>query len=250
MKNTLKFLIRDDGATIAYHQSSGCTPGVIFLGGFMSGMDGTKAVALEAHCKREGRAYLRFDYQGHGQSSGNFTDGDISRWSGDAIDVLDKLTTGPQLLVGSSMGGWVMLLAALARPERITGLVGIAAAPDFTETLMWGGFSSEIQETLLHNRVYYAPSEHSEQPYAITMNLIENGRENLLLNKSIDFHGPVHLFQGMMDESVPWKHALTIARKLTSNDVTTTLIKDGDHRLSREKDLEKIFTAINRMAVI
>jgi pimeloyl-ACP methyl ester carboxylesterase len=146
------------------------------------------------------------------------------------------------------MGGWIMLLAALARPERIAGLVGIAAAPDFTEALMWKGFSPEVQKTLLRDRVYHAPSEYSDQPYAITMDLIEDGRTHLLLDKAINFDGPVHLFQGTIDDAVPWEHALTISRQLASNDVTTTLIKDGDHRLSREEDLSKIFAAVDRLA--
>lgn len=252
MVNTPKIFIRDNGATIAYHKSvgrgHGNGPGVIFLGGFMSDMDGTKAVALEAHCQQQGQAYLRFDYQGHGQSSGAFTEGTIGKWSEDAIDVLDKLTEEPQILVGSSMGGWIMLLAALARPERIAGLVGIAAAPDFTEAFMWKGFSTGIRETLLRDRVYYAPSEYSDQPFAITMDLIEDGRTHLLLDKPIDFDRPVHVFQGIVDDVVPWEHAIKISRQLTSNDVTTTLIKDGDHRLSREEDLSKIFAAVDRLS--
>jgi len=235
MANTPKMFTRDNGATIAYHKSEGQGPGIVFLGGFMSDMEGTKAIALEAHCQQQGRAYLRFDYQGHGQSSGAFTEGTIGKWSEDAIDVLDALTEEPQILVGSSMGGWIMLLAALARPERVAGLVGIAAAPDFTEALMWKGFSTEIKETLQRDRIYHAPSEYADSPYAITMDLIEDGRTHLLLDKGINFDRPVHLFQGIVDD-------------LTSNDVTTTLIKDGDHRLSRPEDLTKIFAAVDRLA--
>jgi pimeloyl-ACP methyl ester carboxylesterase len=252
MANTPKMYTRDNGATIAYHKSDAAEPnnepGVIFLGGFMSDMEGTKAVALEAHCQQQGRAYLRFDYQGHGQSSGKFTEGTIGQWSEDAIDVLDKLTEGPQILVGSSMGGWIMLLAALARPERVAGLVGIAAAPDFTEVLMWKGFSAEIRGTLQRDRIYHAPSEYADSPYAITMELIEDGRTHLLLGEPIKFDGPVHLFQGIVDDAVPWEHALTISRQLASDDVTTTLIKDGDHRLSRPVDLAKIFAAVDSLA--
>ena len=248
MANTPKMFTRDNGATIAYHKSEGQGPGIVFLGGFMSDMEGTKAIALEAHCQQQGRAYLRFDYQGHGQSSGAFTEGTIGKWSEDAIDVLDALTEEPQILVGSSMGGWIMLLAALARPERVAGLVGIAAAPDFTEALMWKGFSTEIKETLQRDRIYHAPSEYADSPYAITMDLIEDGRTHLLLDKGINFDRPVHLFQGIVDDAVPWEHALTISRQLTSNDVTTTLIKDGDHRLSRPEDLTKIFAAVDRLA--
>ncbi|NKB18977.1 MAG: alpha/beta fold hydrolase [Alphaproteobacteria bacterium] len=248
MANTPKTFTRDDGASIAYHKTEGDGPGVIFLGGFMSDMDGTKAIALEAHCQKQGRAYLRFDYQGHGHSSGEFKEGTIGKWAADAIAAIDALTDGPQILVGSSMGGWIMLLAALARPERVTGLVGIAAAPDFTEALMWKGFSTEIQETLQRDRVYYAPSEYGDQPYAITMDLIEDGREHLLLEDPIAIKCPVHLFQGIVDDAVPWEHALTISRRLETDDVTTTFIKDGDHRLSREEDLAKIFAAVDRLA--
>ena len=247
MANAAKIFTRDDGATIAYHKTEGSGPGVIFIGGFMSDMDGTKAVALEAHCQAQGRAYLRFDYQGHGQSSGAFTDGTIGKWSEDAIDVLDNLTDGPQILVGSSMGGWIMLLAALARPERVAGLVGIAAAPDFTEALMWKGFSSEIRDTLLRDRIYHQPSEYADSPYPITMELIEDGRERLLLDKTINIDCPVHLFQGIEDDAVPWEHAHDISRQLKTSDVTTTFIKDGDHRLSREEDLAKIFAAVDRL---
>jgi pimeloyl-ACP methyl ester carboxylesterase len=252
MANTPKMFTRDNGATIAYHKSEGAGPGngpgVVFLGGFMSDMDGTKAMALEAHCEQQGRAYVRFDYQGHGQSSGKFTEGTIGKWSEDAIDALDTLTGGPQILVGSSMGGWIMLLAALARPERVAGLVGIAAAPDFTEALMWKGFSAEIRETLQRDRVYHAPSEYADSSYAITMDLIEDGRKHLLLDKTIEFDRPVHLIQGIVDDAVPWEHALTISRQLKTDDVTTTLIKDGDHRLSRPEDLAKIFAAVDRLA--
>lgn len=248
MANTPKIFTRDDGATIAYHKTDGSGPGVIFLGGFMSDMDGTKAVALEAHCQAQGRAYLRFDYQGHGQSSGAFTDGTIGKWSEDTIDVLDNLTDGPQILVGSSMGGWIMLLAALALPERVAGLVGIAAAPDFTEALMWKGFSNEIRDTLQRDRIYQQPSEYDDSPYPITMDLIEDGRERLLLDETINIECPVHLFQGIEDDAVPWKHAHAISRQLKTNEVTTTFIKDGDHRLSREEDLAKIFAAVDGLA--
>ncbi len=248
MTNAPKIFTRDDGATIAYHKTEGSGPGVIFLGGFMSDMDGTKAVALEAHCQAQGRAYLRFDYQGHGQSSGAFTDGTIGKWSEDVIDVLDNLTDGPQILVGSSMGGWIMLLAALARPERVAGLVGIAAAPDFTESLMWKGYTPKIKDTLQRDRIYHQPSEYDDSPYPITMDLIEDGRERLLLGKTININCPVHLFQGIEDDAVPWEHAHAISRQLKTNDVTTTFIKDGDHRLSREEDLAKIFAVVDKLA--
>ncbi|MBO37922.1 MAG: alpha/beta hydrolase [Rhodospirillaceae bacterium] len=214
----------------------------------MSDMEGTKAVALEKHCQRQGRAYLRFDYQGHGQSSGKFTDGTIGIWTEDALYAIDQLTSGPQILVGSSMGGWIMMLVALARPNRIAGLVGVAAAPDFTESFMWKHFPSKVKKILLRDKIYYQPSEFSDSPYPITLNLIENGRKHLLLKKALDIQCEVHLLQGMKDEAVPWQHTIEISRALLSESITITLIKDGDHRLSRDTDLKKIFAAVDSFA--
>ena len=237
-----------NGARIAYHRSEGTAPGVVFLGGFMSDMGGTKAVALEQHCRKAGRAFLRFDYQGHGASSGAFIDGCIGDWSNDAIAAIDALTDGPQILVGSSMGGWIMLLAALARPQRIAGLIGLAAAPDFTEALMWQHYPPEIRETIERDGVYYAPTEYGDTPYTITKKLIDDGRDHLLLERPIALHCPIHLIQGQKDPDVPWEHSLMIADRLLSDHVTITLIKDGDHRLSREEDLVKICQAVDSMA--
>jgi pimeloyl-ACP methyl ester carboxylesterase len=207
-------------------------------------MTGTKAVALEAHCRATGRAFLRFDYFGHGRSSGAFTDGTISRWAEDAIGVLDELTEGPQVLLGSSMGGWIMLLAALARPDRVAALIGIAAAPDFTEALMWQNFSPEIREMLVRDGIYQEPSDYDDEPYAITHKLIEDGRNNLLLERPIAIHCPVRLIQGMEDTSVPWEHALAITEKLLSRHVVLTLVKDGDHRLSRDEDIARLLRVL------
>ena len=240
-----KILTRDDGATIAYHKSEGKGPGVIFLGGFKSDMTGTKAVALENHCRETGRAFLRFDYQGHGQSSGAFEDGTIGQWAQDAIAVLDEITEGPQILVGSSMGGWIMMLAALARPDRIAALIGIAAAPDFTESLMWLNFSADIRETLLRDGVYSEPSDYDDEPYTITLRLIEDGRDHLLLERPIAIHCPVRLIHGMQDSSVPWEHGLAITEKLLSEHVTLTLVKDGDHRLSRDEDIARLLRLLD-----
>ena len=240
-----RILTRTDGATIAYHKSDGREPGVVFLGGFKSDMGGTKAVALEAHCRARGQAFLRFDYFGHGQSSGDFVDGTIGRWAEDAICVLDKLTEGPQILIGSSMGGWIMLLAALARPDRVAALIGIAAAPDFTEALMWQHWPPEIRETLLRDGVYREPSDYSEEPYTITLKLIDDGRDHLLLERPIAIHCPVRLIQGMEDADVPWEHALAISEKLLSEHVAVTLVKDGDHRLSRDEDLTRLFRILD-----
>lgn len=240
-----KILTRDDGATIAYHKSEGKGPGIIFLGGFKSDMTGTKAVALETHCRETGRAFLRFDYQGHGQSSGAFEEGTIGQWAQDAIAVLDEITEGPQILVGSSMGGWIMMLAALARPDRIAALIGIAAAPDFTESLMWLNFSADIRETLLRDGVYSEPSDYDDEPYTITLRLIEDGRDHLLLERPIAIHCPVRLIHGMQDSSVPWEHGLAITEKLLSEHVTLTLVKDGDHRLSRDEDIARLLRLLD-----
>ena len=242
-----RILSRSDGATIAYHRHEGKPPGVIFLGGFMSDMTGLKATTLEDHCRAQGRAFLRFDYLGHGQSSGAFTDGTIGRWAGDAIFVLDELTDGPQLLVGSSMGGWIMLLAALARPDRVAGLVGIAAAPDFTETLIWHRMPPEARSVLERDGIWRAPSRYSDTPYAITRTLIEEGRKHLLLELPIAVHCPVTLIHGMEDQDVPWQHAMLIAEQLLSRHVTVTLVKDGDHRLSRPEDLARLRRIVDGM---
>lgn len=161
----LKTLTTQDGETLAYHHTPGRQPGILFCGGFMSDMTGTKALALEALARERGQAFTRFDYRGHGQSSGAFRDGTIGRWKSDALAVLDAITDGPVIVVGSSMGGWIALLVALARPERVAGLVGIAAAPDFTEDLMWAEFDETVRRTLTTERVYLEPSEYSEEPY-------------------------------------------------------------------------------------
>jgi len=242
-----QILTRPDGATIAYRRSPGKSPGVMFLGGFRSDMTGTKATALEAMCRERKRAFVRFDYFGHGESSGDFTDGTIGRWTEDAIGVLDQVTEGPQVLVGSSMGGWIMLLAALAQPGRVAALVGIAAAPDFTETLMWERYPPEIRAKLERDGVHYEPSEYDDGPTPITMKLITEARTHLLLDRSIAIHCPVRLIHGMRDEAVPWGHSLLIRDVLLAHRVTLTLIKDGDHRLSRDNDLRLIGRIVNAM---
>lgn len=247
-KKDAKILARADGATIAYHKTDGEGPGIVFLGGFRSDMTGTKAQALEEYCRAANRAFVRFDYFGHGASSGDFTEGTIGRWTEDAACVLDNVTDGPQILIGSSMGGWIMLLTALARPDRVAALIGIAAAPDFTETLMWQRYPEEIRETLRRDGIYFQPTPYEEGPYAITMKLIEEGRNHLLLDRPINIRCPVHLLQGMRDEAVPWQHALTINENLASERVTVTLIKDGDHRLSRDQDLAQLMRTIDAVS--
>ncbi len=240
-------LTRGDGATIAYHKIEGDAPGVIFLGGFKSDMTGTKATTLEAFCRDRGRAFLRFDYFGHGQSSGPFTDGTIGRWAADTLAVLDELTDGPQVLVGSSMGGWLMLLAALARPGRVAGLLGIAAAPDFTEKLMWQHFSPAVRAELEQDGIHYQPSDYEDGPYAITLALIEDGRRHQVLGRPIAVHCPVRLIHGMKDDAVPWEHAALLSEALLSEHVTLALIKNGDHRLSRQGDLDRMCRTLDRL---
>ncbi|MCW3474858.1 alpha/beta hydrolase [Limobrevibacterium gyesilva] len=229
-------LDRGDGVQLAWAHLPGRSPTVVFLPGFNSDMTGTKATELAALCAATGQAMLRFDYSGHGASGGAFTDGTIGRWAQDALAVIDRVADGPLLLVGSSMGGWIALLAALARPGSVTGLVGIAAAPDFTERLMWQAMSPTEQDTLTRQGRLEIPSEYGD-PYTITMGLIEDGRRHLMLGAPIPLTCPVRLLHGQLDADVPWEQALTLAAQLTATDVQVTLIKDGDHRLSRPQDL-------------
>jgi pimeloyl-ACP methyl ester carboxylesterase len=229
-------LDRGDGVELAWARLDGDGPTVVFLPGFRSDMNGDKATALTAFCARRGRAMLRFDYSGHGASAGRFEDGTIGRWTDDALAAIDRLTTGQIVLVGSSMGGWIALLAALARPDRVTALVGIAAAPDFTEALMWEAMTFDERATLMREGVLRVPSQYGE-PYPITRALIEDGRTRLLLNGPIALDCPVRLLHGQRDPDVPWEMALRIAERITGEDAQVALVKDGDHRLSRPQDL-------------
>ena len=230
-------LARGDGETVAYRQRRGKAPGVVFLGGFMSDMTGTKAEALDRFCAGRGHAYVRFDYFGHGVSSGAFKDATVGRWKDDALAVLDELTEGPQVLVGSSIGGWIMLLAALARPQRIKALLGIAAAPDATEDLMWAELSEEQRATMLRDGFLRLPSEYSPEGYIYTRALIEDGRQHLVMRAPIPLACPVRLLHGLRDPDVPWRTSLALSEKLESPDVCVTLVKAGDHRLSTDADL-------------
>jgi len=241
-----------DGSHLAYRhvaaRAGDKRPGIVFLSGFASDMAGTKGTALAAWAQERGQALLRFDYSGHGQSSGAFRDGTIGRWTADALAALDRLTSGPQILVGSSMGGWIMLLVALARPERVAGLVGIAAAPDFTEDLMWAAMPPAMQARLLADGIVHEPSQYQDAPLEITRALIEDGRRHLLLRAAIDIRCPARLLHGMADPDVPWETTLRLSGRLASDDVTVTLIKDGDHRLSREQDLQRVFAAVDEIS--
>ncbi len=236
----LASLTAPDGATIAYRQSPGKGPGVMFLTGFKSDMTGDKALALESLCRAEGRAFIRFDYTGHGESSGAFTDGTIGRWTDDALLVLDRIAEGPQVLVGSSMGGWIALLVARRRPERVAALVGIAAAPDFTEELIHAALDPASRDRLARDGQIPLPSEYGPEPTVITRALIEDGRKHLLLGGPIALDVPVRLIHGMRDPDVPWRTAIRIAEKLVALDVEVTLVKNGGHRQSEPADLERL----------
>lgn len=225
---------------LAYHLTEGRGPTIVFLPGYASDMTGTKAVAIEQWAKAQGRACLRFDYAGCGASEGDFEDQTLVSWRDDAIHLIDSLTQGPVVLVGSSMGGWIMLLIALQRPDRICGMVGIAAAPDFTD---WG-FSQEEKLTLLQHGRLEKPSGYSDQPMVTTRAFWASGEANRVTIGAIETRVPVRLIHGQMDFEVAWQRSLRLAEVLRSSDVQVWLVKDGEHRLSREADIALIFRAI------
>ncbi len=240
-------LPRSDGHTIAFHRLPGAAPGIVFLAGLRSDMTGTKALYLDEYCRRRGRAYVRFDYFGHGRSSGDFADGTVGRWAEDAIAVLDRLTQGPQILVGSSLGGWIMLLAALARRERVQALLGIAAAPDATEDLMSPRLDMAQRQELLTTGSVTLPSEYDPAGYTYRLSLIEDGKRHLVMRAPIALDCPVRLLHGLRDTSVPWETSLRLAGRLTSRDVAVTLVKDGDHRLSTAPDLARLAATLDEL---
>ena len=235
---------RDDGAAIAYDavpRADGVAgPGIVFLHGLMSDRGGDKALRVEAFCRDRGLAGLRFDFFGHGESSGTFTDGTIGRWADDTVAVIDELTDGPQILVGSSLGGWIMLLAARRRPERIAGLLGLASAADFTEDVMPAVFSTDQMAALERDGRVDIPSDYGDEPYTFTKRLLDDGRDHLLLRGPIPIHAPVRLIHGMRDPDVPWETSMRIREHLESDDVEVILVKNGDHRLSEPRDLERL----------
>jgi len=224
-------------------------PGLFWLGGFKSDMKGTKAEALDRWAEREGRECVRFDYSGHGESGGNFADGTIGRWLEESAAVYTRFARGPQVVVGSSMGGWLALLLVRALRERkdvapIAGMVLIAPAVDFTEELMWKQFPDATKREIQEKGAWMRPSEYSEAPYPITRGLIEDGRKHLLLGGLIETRCPVHILQGVQDPDVPWRHAVELVSRFSRDDVVLTLIKDGDHRLSRPEDIERLIAAV------
>ncbi len=243
----------DTARTIAVRKQPGTAPGVFWLGGFKSDMRGTKAEALVTYAARAGRACVRFDYSGHGESGGRFEDGTISRWLEEAIAVFETQTRGRQIVVGSSMGGWIALLLARAlaangtRSGSLAGLVLIAPAPDFTEDLMWAQFSAEIRRQIEEEGQWLRSSAYGEDPYPITRGLIEDGRRHLLLNRPIETKCPVRILQGVQDPDVPFAHAMKLVSCLAQDDVVLTLVKDGDHRLSRPEDIERLLRAVDEL---
>jgi pimeloyl-ACP methyl ester carboxylesterase len=264
--NDLKFLHIGDGAgrrVIAVRARDGNRPGLFWLGGYKSDMKGTKAQALADWAERETRACVRFDYSGHGESEGAFTDGTIGRWLADSVAVFDAFCGGPQILVGSSMGGWIALLLVRALRRRtppnppaqaaasgigaaasVAGLVLIAPAVDFTEELMWKRFTPAIKREIEEKGIWARPSGYSPEPYIVTRQLIEEGRNHLLLGGMIETGCPVRILQGVEDPDVPWQHAKALVARLACDDVVLTLVKDGDHRLSRPEDIERLIRAV------
>jgi pimeloyl-ACP methyl ester carboxylesterase len=252
--NSLKFLPVGEGAArraIAVRALPGSYPGLFWLGGYKSDMKGTKAQALADWAAERGRACVRFDYSGHGESEGAFTDGTIGRWLAESLAVFDACCRGPQVLIGSSMGGWLALLLVRALRNRrepstagVTGLVLIAPAIDFTEELMWKRFTPEIKRELEIKGVWERPSQYSPEPYLVTRRLIEDGRNHLLLGGMIESGCPVRILQGVMDPDVPWQHAKALIARFACDDVVLTLVKDGDHRLSRPEDIERLIAAV------
>lgn len=243
-KEEIGRLDRGDGVQLAWRRVKGDGPTVVWLGGFMSDMAGTKAQALADWALEEGRSYLRFDYSGHGESGGRFEDGVITRWREDVLAIVQALTEGPLVLVGSSMGGWLACLVAAAIPERIGAMVLVAPAADFTEKLMTPELPPEALEALREEGVWYRPSQYGDGPYPITRALLEDGARWSILEGSVPVEAPVRILQGGEDPDVPWRHALELANQIKGEDVVFTLIRDGDHRLSRPQDIERLLGAV------
>lgn len=238
---TPQYLTSKFGTKLAYERinAKASGPGFMWLSGFNSDMQGTKVLALKARAVRRDQPFVAFDYSGHGQSQGEFEEGNISRWLDDSLMIFDELTEGPQILIGSSMGGWLALLVARERRERVAGLILIAPAPDFTENLMWRSFDRDVQAQIMETGIYMQPSEYGD-PYPITKQLIEDGRNWLLMDKKIDIDCPIRILQGMRDKDVPWTYAFDLLNVINAEDVTATLVKEGDHRLSTDSDIQRL----------
>jgi pimeloyl-ACP methyl ester carboxylesterase len=239
------------GAALTRAAPSGASPGLFWLGGFKSDMKGTKAEALAAFAAHRGRGFVRFDYSGHGESPGDFADGTIGRWLEESLAVFTTFCRGPQVVIGSSMGGWLALLLARAlrrapagTSATLAGMVLIAPAVDFTEELMWKKFTPAARRELEESGAWQRPSQYGDEPYPITRRLIEEGRQHLLLGGLIETACPVRILQGVEDPDVPWGHAVELVSRLGQDDVVLSLVKDGDHRLSRPEDLERLIAAV------
>lgn len=250
-------LTLSNGHTLAYHTLNAKNtqkPSIVFLGGFQSDMEGTKALFLQQYCAERGLGYTRFDYRGHGASSDTFANGTIGDWAEDALAIFDNITAGKQLLIGSSMGGWIMLLTALKRPERIHSLIGIAAAPDFTEDLIYSALSDAQKTVLERDGVVHIPHDYAEpgedDTYPITQRLLTEARNHLLLRDTIPLTCPVRLLHGLQDTEVPTKTLLTLTDKLASDDVTLQLIKSGDHRMSSPACLTTLTHTIEELLAL
>lgn len=233
---------------LAVERIAGDGPTRLWLSGFRSDLTGTKASALAARAAQTGSAFVRFDYSGCGQSEGAFEEGTIGRWLADTLAIVDGATQGPLVLIGSSMGGWLALLAARARPERVAGLVLVAPAPDFTERLMWPDLPEEGRAAIERDGVWLRPSAYGDGPYPITRTLIEDGRAHLLLDETVPVRAPVHIVHGQADPDVPWGMSLELAERLASEDVRITFVKSGDHRLSTPADLALLHQVVEDMA--
>ncbi len=234
---------------LAYMQQAGAGTGIMFCGGFRSDMSGTKASALADWARQNNRPFTRFDYFGHGASSGQFTDGTMSHWRGDIPHMLDHLCGGPQILIGSSFGGWLSLMAALDRPAKVAALVLIAPAVDMTERLMWARFSDKARAKLMDEGLIYDPSEYDPEGYPITKALIEDGRAHLMLEVPIEINVPVRILHGQQDDAVPWELSLELGERLTSDDVELHFMKSGDHRLSAPHEIDRLIELIDALHV-
>lgn len=235
--------LEHNGAKLAYHRTEGHGPMLIWCGGLKSDMDGSKALFLADQCEKAGQAYIRFDYFGHGQSDGEFTDGTISRWASDVVAMIDRYGSGGTLLIGSSMGGWASMLAALKRPDQVAGLVLINPAPDFTDKMIWAGWDDHKRQMLIEDGIVYEPSDYDE-PYAYSKALIEDGRAQQILDHPIALSVPIEILQGQNDTVVPPTHSQLILNAVQSEKVGYTLIKGGDHSLSREQDLQRLWRTV------
>jgi pimeloyl-ACP methyl ester carboxylesterase len=255
MRDNLQFLDVGSGGQarrIAYRATEGTGTPVVWLGGFKSDMASTKAIAIDDWCKAHGRPMVRMDYMGHGESSGEFRDGTFSIWAEDAVAVLTRVIERPPVIVGSSMGGWIAVLIAKRLMEqdksgKIAGLVLIAPACDFTETLMWPQFPDAVKAEIMEKGVFNLPSAYSPEPTPITRALIEDGRKNCVFGKTFQVGCPVHILQGMQDPDVPFTHALKLVEHLPLDPVVVTMISDGNHRLSRPQDIERLISAVAGM---